>query len=222
MCLILEEEQPRLVLAVDFNVDHDCACVDLFGLVKFVELAGSFQMPYGDGRDIHQRYRLVPAELLSDCEIILVGLLEQRVFKCDAVDHGVESRVPAVIRPVGVDHAKLRDSRVSLLNIAEVLHAHLEVSLIHGQPHRTDGASYLGVCHVVEALEHLHLCRNIVVHFESLRLVKRSLSRLDRIDQITHHRVDVCRHQVAEEHIDSRVPYGRPFSAAYYLHALLR
>jgi len=222
VCLVLEEEQPRLVLSVDLNVYHYGACVDLFGLVEFVELALSLQISHGDGRYVHQRYWLVSAELLSDGQIVLVGPLEQRILECNAVDHSVESRVPAVIRPVGIDHTKLSDGRVSVLNIAEVLHAQLKVGLVHRQTHRTYGAPYLSVCHVGESLEHLHLCRYIVVHLESLRLVQRSLSRLYRIDQIVHHSVDVCRHQIAEEHVDSCVPYGRSFSAADYLNALLR
>ena len=219
--LILEEQQPRFFLAVDLNIDHHGARVDLFGLVKLVEFALSLQMLYRYRRDIHQRDSLVPSELSSDIEIVLVGLLEQWVFKGYTVDHSIECSVPAVIRPVCVDHPEFGDSRVPVLCVAEILHAHSQIRLVHRKTHRSDAASHLGFCHVVESLEHLHLCRDLVMHLESLRHVKRSASRLYRVDHIIHYCVDICRHEFAIEHIYSGKSYRRSLSAAKYLYALL-
>ena len=221
VCLILEEQQPRLVLAVDLNVHHYCACVDLFGLIKLVELSFSLQMSYRDSRDVHECDRLVPSELSPDTQVILVCLLKQRIFKCDTVDDSVECRMPAVVGPVGIDHAELGDGRIPVLCVAEVLHAHCEIRLVHGKTHGSDAAPHLRLCHVVEALEHLDLRRDLIVHLESLRHVEGSLSRLYRVDHVIHDCVYVSRHELAVEHVYSGKSYRRSLSAAYYLHALL-
>ena len=81
--LILEEEKPILLLAVNGDLDLDGAGVDLFALVEVTELSRGLEIFCGESADVHQRHGLGSAELLADADVVVISLLKKLVLKGD-------------------------------------------------------------------------------------------------------------------------------------------
>ena len=128
--LVLEEQQPRLVSAVNVYVYPDRAGVYLLTLVEAVEQSALLKHTCGDGGDVHQTYGLCSACLAPCCKVFVVCRAEKRVVEAHAVYLGEEGGVTAVVRPVGVYHSQLGEGRVAVLG-AEILAAEGDVRLIH-------------------------------------------------------------------------------------------
>ena len=95
-------------------------------------------MPHSHGGQIHQADGLcLAAQGVAGFQVGFVGLLQQGVFKMDAVNDGAEGGVTAVVRPVGVDHPDFRDGGVPVL-ADKVGLAEGNVIQIHGQAILTD------------------------------------------------------------------------------------
>ena len=136
--LVLEHEEPVLLLAVDLGGDVDGAGVDLLALVQLGEQTPLLQHLARDGGDIHEGLRtlsglLLAVHLNAVLQITLVSLGHGGVVNGDVINVGREGGVTAVVRPVGVHHADLGDGGISLLLVAEVGLQELQIVQIHGQ-----------------------------------------------------------------------------------------
>ena len=153
--LVLEEEQPVLVLAVDVHGHAHGAGVDLLGLVKAGEGALGLQPLGADGAHVHEADGLfLAAELRAHLQVAVEGRLDRDVIDLDVLQVGAEGGVAAVVGPVGVDHADLGDGGVAVL-IAEVLLAKRDVRLVHGQAALGDEGRQARLVKLAEAVDHL-------------------------------------------------------------------
>ena len=135
MCLILEEQEPRLVYSVNLYVDFYRASIYLFRLIELVKSSHLLQILDRDGSQIHKAYRLGTTECRPCSEIIVICLLEQSVFESDFVYDGSESRMSAVVRPISIDHLELGYGRIPELGSAEIVYAERKSCFVHSQPH---------------------------------------------------------------------------------------
>ena len=174
--LVLEEEKPGLLLSVGLDGDLYGAGVDLLRFVELREKAFALQISHTGGGDVHEVDRLfVPAEAAPDGEIVFVCLLHPAVGTDDAVDRRKEGRMPAVIRPVGVDHPDLGQSRVSSLFL-KITPAELKVVGVHSQSVVADESRDLSGRQFSEAVKHRHVGRPGVFCHEGGRKLQRGLS----------------------------------------------
>ena len=131
MGLVLEQEQPVLILAVHIALDLDRAGVDLVRLIQVGEDAALFQCLGANGGQVHHAAGLLgAAQLLPQCHIALKGSLHYFVIDLHIGEDGAKGGMTAVIGPVGIDHLDLGDGGVTLLG-AEVLLAELDIPQIH-------------------------------------------------------------------------------------------
>ena len=181
--LILEEEQPVLVLAVVVDGHLDGTGVDLLGLVELLELALFAQDLRGQRADVHEVHGLRAADALAVGEVFVISLLQELVLEGDFVDGGEERRMTAVVGPVGVDHTDLGDGRVAVLGL-EVLLAERDVVEVHGQAQVFDHVRQLFPALRDEPVQSLNGLRKLHLHGESLRQVHGSLTGFDRVDDV--------------------------------------
>ena len=166
MGLILEQEQPVLILAVDVALDLDGAGVDLVGLVEVLQDALLLQLLGTDGGHVHHAAGLVlTAEVGAHGHVAVKGGLHHGIVDLHIVQNGAEGGVAAVIRPVGVDHLDLGDGRVALFG-AEVFLAELDVAQIHGKAVVLDELLQLFLAQLVEAFQHLDRGGHRVLHLQ--------------------------------------------------------
>ena len=122
MCLVLEEEEPVLVLPVNIYLDLDGTSVDLFRLIKTGKLAHGLKIPAADGGEVHKRYGLsCAAELLAETEIFLISICKLGISYIDIIDGCQKCGVSAVIRPVCIEYAHLCESGIAVLALKVVL-----------------------------------------------------------------------------------------------------
>ena len=184
MGLVLEQEQPVLVLAVDIALDLDGAGVDLFGLVQILQDTLLLQLLGTNGGKVHHAAGLVlTAQLSAHSHVAVKGFLHHGVVDLHIVQNGAEGGVAAVIGPVGVDHLDLGDGGVTVLR-AEILLAELDITKVHGKAVVRNELFQLLFVQLVEALQHLDRGRHGVLHFQGLLGVQRSLAGLHRVDDI--------------------------------------
>ena len=78
--LVLKQEQPVLVLAVDIDLHLDSAGVDLLGLVDIGHDAGLLKVLGADGAHVHEADGLgVATELMAHLHVAVEGLLHHGV-----------------------------------------------------------------------------------------------------------------------------------------------
>ena len=183
MSLILEQQKPRLARAVYIHVDFNRAGVDFLGFIQLVELAVSFQILHCNRSQIHQADWLGSAKLLSYCQILLIGGLQQLILKCNIVNNRQEGGMAAVVRPVGVYHPDFGDGRVAVLR--------LEVVLTEGYIIRVHGKTVLRYkvlktlpVELCEALEGARLGGDVIFNIQGFRLFKGGFARFNRVDNV--------------------------------------
>ena len=182
--LVLEQEQPVLLLTVHITLDLDGAGIDLLALVKVLQNAALLQRLGTDGRAVHQgAVFLVAAQLGAHRHVAVKGFLHHGVVDLHIVQNGAEGGVAAVIGPVGIDHLDLGDGGVALLG-AEVLLTELDIPQIHGQTLFLDELGKTCLIQLVEALQHCHGSGHGVLHLQGLFGLQRSLAGLHRVDDI--------------------------------------
>ena len=140
MGLVLEHEQPVLVVAVHECLHLNGAGVDLLGLVDILQVAALFEHLSRNRTHVHQRYRtlgglFLAVDLHAGGHVAVKCILHHLILELHIVDLGEEGGVAAVVRPVSIDHADLGDGRVALLGVAEVGLQELEVVKIHRKTH---------------------------------------------------------------------------------------
>ena len=218
--LVLEQEQPVLVLAVDIDLHLDGAGVDLLGLVDIGHDAGLLKVLGADGAHVHEADGLgVAAEFVAHLHVAVEGLLHHGVVDRHVVQDGAEGGVAAVVGPVGVDHADLGDGGVAVL-IAEVLLAEGDVCLVHGKAAIGDKGGKAGLVELAEAVEHLDGLGLGSLHVQRLGQVERGDARLDGVHHVVLDGIDGGLVQSARDHIDLGGAHGGALALADELHAL--
>jgi len=218
--LVLEQEQPVLVLAVHVALDLHGAGVDLVGLVEVLQDALLLQLLGTDGSQIHHAAGLaLAAQILAHGHVAVKGSLHHFVVDLHIVQNGAEGGVAAVIGPVGVDHLDLGDGGVALLG-AEILLAELDVAQIHGQAVLVDELFQALFVQLVEAVQHRHSGGHGVLHFQGSLLVQRSLTGLHRVDDIFFDLGQLLVGQGTFQQVDAGRAHQRALALADELDAL--
>ena len=218
--LVLKQEQPVLLLAVDIDLHLDGAGVDLLGLVDIGHDAGLLKVLGADSAHVHEADGLgVATELVAHLHVAVEGLLHHSVIDRHVVQDGAEGGVAAVIGPVGVDHADLGDGGVAIL-IAEVLLAEGDVRLVHGKTALGDKGGKAGLVELAEAVEHLDGLGLGGLHVQRLGQVERGDAGLDGVHHVMLDGLYGSLVQIARDHIDLGGAHGGALALADELHAL--
>ena len=181
--LVLEQQQPGLLLPVHIHVDLHRAGVDLLGFIQLLQLACLFQIAHGDGGQVHQVDGLCAVQGTAGGDIFLIGPLDGLILKADLVDGGGEGGVAAVIGPVGVDHADLGDGGLPAF-AAEVVLAEGDVVQVHGQAVAADEGGKLLPAQSAKAFQGLHGGGDVVIDLQGLGHVHGGLSGLHGVDDV--------------------------------------
>ena len=220
--LVLEEEQPVLVLAVDIDGHAHGAGVDLLGLVEVLQLTGLLEIFGADGAHVHEADGLlVAAELVADLHVAVESRLDDLVVDRDVVEHGAEGGVAAVVGPVGVDHADLGDGRVAAL-VEEVLLTKRDIRLVHGKAQVGDHGGKARPVELAEAGQDRDGLRLGDVGGEGLGLVEAGDARLDRVHHVVLDGFHIRIGQVAGEDVHLRRAHDGTLTAGDELDALAR
>ena len=218
--LVLEEEQPVLILAVDVALDLHGAGVDFLRLVEVLQDALLFQFLGTDGGQVHHAAGLIlAAKVGAHCHIAVEGLLHHGIVDLDVVQNGSEGGVAAVVRPVCVDHLDLGDGRVALLR-AEILLAELDVAQVHGEALLVDELFQACLIQLVEAVQHLHFGGDGILHLQGSPGVQRSLAGLHRVDDVFLDLSHLLIGQGAFQQVDAGRAHQRAVALADELDAL--
>ena len=218
--LVLKEEQPVLVLAIDIDLHLDGAGVDLLGLVDIGHDAGLLEVLGADGAHVHEADGLgVATEFVAHLHVAVEGLLHHGVVDRHVVQDGAEGGVAAVVGPVGVDHTDLGDGGVAVL-IAEVLLAEGDVRLVHGKAALGNKGGKAGFVELAETVEYLDGLGLGGLHVQRLGQVERGDARLDGVHHVVLDGIDGGLVQSARDHIDLGGAHGGALALADELHAL--
>ena len=128
----------------------------------------------------------------------------------------------AVIRPVGIYYAYLRDRRISVLRITEILLQAHEIVYIHRQRETLQQRFKLCLVHPDEACHRLYRVRHFIVLLQCLGQRQRCLSRLDGIDDEALDTLYVRLGDVTVQHIELRRAHIGSLSRRQQLYALRR
>ena len=162
--LVLEHEEPGFFLPVHVHRDFDGAGVDLLAQVNVGGLSRLLQVLAPHGGNVHQVHGLlpIPVDFLPGSKIPTESLLHCRLADVRFINGGQEGGVPAVIRPVGVDHADLRQGGITVLT-GKVIPAESQIIIVHGQAVLADeGIHGLGI-HGGKARQGFHVIRGGIV-----------------------------------------------------------
>ncbi len=207
--LVLEQEQPVLVVAVHVNLDLDGAGVDFLGLVKAGQDTVLLEPLGADGAHVHEADGLgVTAELVAHRQVTLEGGLDGGVIDGHFVQLGAERGVTAVVGPVGVDHLDFGDGGLAAL-LAEVLLAEFEVGQIHGQTALVDELLAGFGVHLVETGDGLDLAGHRHLGLQGFLGLQAGLAGLDRVDHVMLDGVHVGVGQVAFQRVQLGGADGR-------------
>ena len=89
----------------------------------------------------------------------------------------------AMIGPVGIDHAQLRDGRITLLR-AEIVAAAADIVEIHRKAPLVDQLRKLLVSAGAETRERLNLCGDLITDLQRLGQRQRRLARVYGVDDV--------------------------------------
>ena len=227
--LVLEHEEPVLILPVHIHRDADAARIDLLRFVEIVELSLRTQRLHADDSDVHQCHialLAVPIEQLAVIHVGLIGLKnrhgKEAVFDIHGVDCRGKRRVTAVIRPVGVDDTQLRDRRGTVLRIAEILLHKCEIFLAHRKTVLLVKAFELTARELIELRENLHVHRQHNARLKCRRRGKRGLAALHFIDQIGFDLLIDTIIELSDQYNHARRTHIGALPLRHELHALRR
>ena len=220
MRFVLEQVQPVLLLAVDVDLALHRARVDFLGLVQAREHALGLEPLRADGAHVHKADGLgLATQLVAHVHVLVEGGLHARVVDGHVGHLGAERGMTAVVGPVGVDHLDLGDGGAAVFAL-EVLLAKRQVSLVHSQLTVGDELRQARGVKVEEALEHLDRLGLGLRHGQRIALLKRSLARLDGVDDVTFDGLNVLIGQRAGQQVHLRAANLGALALADQLDAL--
>ena len=225
MGLVFEHQQPVLRLTVDLGGNMDGAGIDLLALVQFRERTAFFQCLCADGGDVHQglrtRFGLLRAvDLLPQHQVAGVGLPDRVMLDPDFIEVGREGGVAAVVGPVGVHHADLRDGGVPVLLVPEIVLQKLQVREIHRKAQSFQQRGEPGFVHRDETAHRLYMVRLLGVDAQRLRFVEGGFPRLHRVDHVALNGFNIRLRERPVQRVDLRRANERAFAPAEHLNAL--
>ena len=205
---VFEQQQPGLALAVHLHIDFHGTGVDFLALIQLGQLSMYLQVFYRNGSQIHQADGLGTAQLPANLQIMIKGLLEQFIFKGDLVNDGTKGGMPAMVRPVGINHADFRDSGLPTL-LPEISLAEGDVCLVHGKTVLTDKVRQTLFVQLGKALHGGNGSGNGVLHLQGFRLGEASLPGFHRVNHILLDFGNVCFLQISVQGVDLGGMYQR-------------
>ena len=133
MSFVLKEKKPVFIMAVDVDLYFNGAGIYLFGLIQSRKDAAVAQVLGTDGGHIPKRDSSVfSAKLVAQGKVFFKGLTYDGIVYLYARDAGVKGGMPAVIRPVGVNHADFGNGWVAVF-LAKIVLAKCEVRCVHSK-----------------------------------------------------------------------------------------
>ena len=155
MCLVLELQQPFLGLSVHGGGHEDAAGVVFGALLQIVQFALGLEIAGAYGSQFHKAEGFsAAAQLLAHASGELEGLLqlglEEGLVYRDLLYLGGESRMAAMVAPVGIQYAQLGFRRAAALGL-EVTHNLGKVVGVHRQAVRAAEGLIAAGFHIQEA-----------------------------------------------------------------------
>ena len=223
--LVLEEEQPVLILAVDV-----APCIFTVQALISSDSSRSVRMPCvfshlrADGAHVHEADGLVLA-----AQLVAHGHDSGRRRPARAassiwhvVQHGAEGGVAAVIGPVGVDHLDLGDGGVAASPQRKYSWQNARSPRSMARPVLVDELLQARLVQLVEAVQHLHRRRARDSPSSGWpRCLERSLAGLHRVDDVLLDRLPrLLVGQGAFQQVDAGRAHQRALALADELDAL--
>ena len=199
--LVLEQQQPGLGLPVHGHIHLHRAGVDLLALVQLLQLTPLPQHLSRHGGQIHEAQGpVLPTQFLPGVQIPLPGAFQQLIREGDLVDLRQEGGMPAMIAPVGIQHADLGDGGLPAL-LPEIPLAEGDVVRIHGQAVVGDELRQPRLIQGAEARQGGHVRGNGVFRLQGFRPLQRSLPGFHRVDHIPADRRDFISRQIPVQQV---------------------
>ena len=212
VCLVFEQKQPVLIFPINRDSNLHSTGVDLLGLIELVKLTLAPQIFDSNCSNVHQVDRFCSADRLPDCKIIVKGFLQEGTFGPDTINSGKERCVAAMIRPVGINHPNLGNSRITILT-KEVLLTEGEICCVHGKTVTCGKVGETCGIKLTEPLKHSNLCRSSTTHHKSCRHRKIGLTAFDRVNNIFFDPIKHLIRDVSAKNIDA----GRTDNGTFFL-----
>ena len=182
VCFIFEQQQPFLCFAFHINVDFYSTSIDFFGFIQTIQFAFFFQQFCSDSANIHQVDGFCSADGFSGCQVFIVSILQQFVFKLDAVDGCIECCMTAMIGPVCIDHFDFCDGRISVFT-QEVVLAYFDIIQIHRQAHIFHHSIQTCFIQFDEAFQCCYFCGDFILNIQCIKCIQCCFSGFYRVDQ---------------------------------------
>ncbi len=213
--LVLELQQPFLGLAVHVHIHVDGAGIVFLALLQVVEFAVGTEPARSDGGEVHQAEGLLftsklAAHLFPHRQSLLQLVADKRVLHGDVGKQRGKGGVTAVVAPVCVEDTEFRFVGVAAFGLEIGHHLH-EVVAVHGQTHGAAVFRCRRGSDFPQPFKHLH--RVGMRAFRKMQDLEVLASRLDGVDAIFRHTLDVGR---GDGGVESHQPCRR------YLHLGIR
>ena len=231
MGLVLEHEQPVLLLPVHYGGNMDGAGVDFLALVQLGEQAPLFQRLRADGGNVHQGLGplgglLLAVHLHPGRQIAFVGRLHAgiifpvRSLDLNILQMGGKSGMAAVVGPVGIHHPHLGNGGVPMLGVPEVGLQKCQVVQVHGQPQPVQQGGEAVPVQPGEARQRLHHRRRAMGADQGLRLLHGGLPALHGVDEVALNLLQILPAQLSLQQVHLGVADQGPLHAGHQLYAL--
>ena len=223
--LVLEHEQPVLVVTVHERLHFNGAGVDLLGLIDVLQVAALLEHLSRDRTHVHQRYRtlrslFLAVDFYAGSHVAVKCVLHHLIFELYVIDLGEEGGVAAVVGPVSVHHADLGDGGLAAFIVAEIALQERQIVQIHSETEFITQRIERSAVHRGEALHGAHGGGDVILHAQRLRQLQRCLAALDGVDDILLDRGNLGIRQLALERIHARGAHERTLALRQDLHAL--
>ena len=207
VCLVLEHQQPILILTIDFSGNMDGAGVDLFAFVQLGQQAAFLQGLCTDGGNIHQRLGtlgslLFAVDLHTGSQIALVSIGNRGIVDLHIVNDGGKSGMTAVVRPVGVDHPDFGNGGIPVFLSCKIVLQELQVIQIHGKTQGIQKLRQSSFIHGDKAGNSRNALGQSVLYCQSFGHFQRSFPAFHRVNDMLLDGGDLIVRQCAFQHID--------------------
>ena len=197
MGLILEHQQPILILPVNLGVNMDRTSIDLLALIQLRQQATLFQHLCTDGCDVHERLRtdssfFFAVNLNSCSQIALISSLHCRIIDLYFVQVGREGGMSAVVRPVSIHHTHFSDGGIPVLFVTEICLQELKVIQIHSKAKLIQQRAQTSFIQADKPIDSSYRLRGSIFYRKGFRLFKGCLPAFNSIDHMLFDSSNVC------------------------------
>ena len=226
---IFEKEEPIFRPIDGVDLDFDGASIHFFRSVQIFQLALLAERLHSGGGHIHQSHRTLSIgaiEMDAGLFVFLQGLGNRSrklpFLYIDSSKLRGECGVTAMVRPIGVQHADFRHSRVTLLFIPEIIADHSQIPVAHGETHRRNQRIDACIIQISHALYHRHRLRVFDGKIQGFCFSKARFSRLHRVHQEFQNLFPVPFSEMAIKGVHQSATHPRAVLARHDSQALLR